>query len=372
MKKLIYITIIFSLILMFSANVIAAEQMATAYTVDAAQKRAVENNRQVAIDDLEIKAKETALKNANHDAAMLGDAYGGDRVLNNWITREVKTMEAATNLEVAKRTKQDNIDKLKRDVYSTILDIVLAEKEYEKEEIKLEILIERLNMAKVKYASKTITEDDLQAAEYDLESKKLDMEALKESKATLDMQLKKYLNLPFGGEILKVDAKLVMDTYKQIDIDKLISAQIEADTNVYAKGRALKAAEKTMELTAKIYKEGESTFDDNKVNLEDARKNYDDAKVSLEINIRNMNNDLLNIKDKQELAVKYEALAKKKLDKAYSKYSKGMISKNEYLSVKESWADARYNTFKALRNFSVKNTEWLVCGEGFHKLFCIK
>lgn len=359
MKKLAYISVLLSMVFIFTTVAIAADQENSGLTLEAAQKQAVENSRQSVIDDLDIKAKETGLKNAQDDVARLGDAYGVDNVLSNRIIREVRTMEAAANLEVAKRAKQDNIAKLKLDVYTTVEDILLAGREVENEALKLEIATERLDIAKTQFSAKTITQDDLSAAEYDLDSKKLDVEALQESLKTLDMQLKRQLNLPFDGDLLKVDAKLAMDSFSEVDLDKLISERLAADTGIYASNESYKAAEKTMELTAKLYKEGDSTYDDNKVNLENAKLNYEDAKINIEVNIRNTYNDLLNLKDRQELAARYADLMKEKLDKADIWYKKGLMSKSGYLSAKESWMDAVYQNYRAIRDFNVKNAEWL-------------
>jgi hypothetical protein len=196
MKKLTYIISIFSILFMF-INVYAEGN--TAYTTVQLQDMAIKDSRQAAQDDVDIKRMEMAVRTVRSDVGAMSDS----------ILSVTKPMEAALGLDTARRTKLDNISQLKLDVYKSVLDILLAQKETDKETQKLAIELEKLKTAQAKYKLNSITKDDLDAAQYSVDSKQLDVQSTKEKLGTYYLNLKKLVNMPLESKPLSILEKLL-------------------------------------------------------------------------------------------------------------------------------------------------------------------
>ncbi|GAE89834.1 TolC family protein [Acetivibrio straminisolvens] len=321
--------------LIFTITTVLAVGENLVFNIEGFQKYAVENSRQVNIDDLEIKTKESALEDAKEDAQFLSSAGTKSERLKNDIKKEVSPLEAESNLEYAKRAKQKNIDNLKLDVYKAALDRLLIEKELNLQKEKLDILSEKYSMAEARHREGKITENDLNDVKYALDTKKIDVQKVEKNLKTAELELKRLLNLELDDKDLKVEEELTLSKWKSINLEKVIKDAIEKNIDIYKKAEDLKAKEKTMELTEKYYTEGNSTYNENKTSLELARVELEDAKTSLEVQIRNKYNDLLTAKDNVELASKWQDIQKKKLENEELKFEKGLISKEELLNQKK-------------------------------------
>jgi len=328
-------------------------------TLEAAKAMAVENSRQNAIDDLEIRVKESQLKQAQENADMTGDAYGAERVLENRIRKEVRVMEARTALEVARMKKEDNMRKRALDVHEVFYNILLAKKELEKEMQKLEIQKEKLEFAKSRYSAGLLPEEAIIEAEYRVASKEADIDGIREKIHSLELRLKTLINIDLDGELPEVSGVIKVELLKDIDIEKVIDTRLQFDTSVYEAAGRYNAAYRTMQLTEELFREGHTIYDTNKSNLEKALRDYESALRNREVNIRNTYNELLNIRDNLELSGKYVELCLKKLDAAKAKYDKGIIDKEAYLSAKETYLDAVFSRERARCEYIVKKEKFL-------------
>lgn len=307
---------------------------------------------------MEIKTKESALEDAKEDAEFLAPAGTKSERYNNDIKKEVSPLEAEANLEYAKRVKEKNIDDLKLDVYKAALDKLLVEKELDTEKAKLDILSEKYSMAEARYKEGKITENDLNDAKYALDAKKIDVQRVEKSLKTAELELKRLLSLELDDKDLKVDEKLTLAKWKDVNLEKVIKDAIEKNIDIYKKAEDLKAKEKIMEITERYYTDSNSIYNENKTNLELAKVELEDAKINLEVEIRNKYNDLLTAKDNVELASKWENIQKKKLENVELKFKNGLVSKEEVLSQKEKYLDAQYQMFSAIRDFNVLKAEF--------------
>ena len=324
-----------------------------------AREIALKNNKQTIIDDLEIKSKEKALETAKENAEMAYDAFGATSVLNNRIRKEVRVMEAETGLDVARRTKEDHNERLKLDVSNAFYNILLARKELEKESKKLEIAREKYEIAKSKYSVKSITDDTLANAEYEVFSRSFGVESVKEKLKSLDIRLKDLTGLDLEGPQLVIEGEITLTGFTEEDIDSLVAESLENDTGVYSAAGRYNAARRTMEITEELLKPDTEIYISNMISLEMARRDYESARRSREVNIRNSYNELLNLQDNIMLALKYEELQKKKLENAKTRYEAGQITKEEYLSAEESCLDAAYSKYRAICDFNIKHENFL-------------
>lgn len=359
MKKILIFAMILALVFTFTGMVSAENKSKSVLTVAEAQSIAAANNRQAAIDDLEIRAKETALKQAVENAATVASSYTFEGALNVRVTKYVKPMEAERALELAKMSKQKNARQLKQDIKDSFMKILLAQKELEAEIKKLEFSKSRLETTQARYVVGSTTQQDVDSAQYSYESKMNDVAGLEDRIKMLDVILKDQMGWPLDGDLLVLKGAIEPESVPEIDIEKVITDNIESDTDVYGAAGKLDAARKTMELTKELLKPGRLVYDDYLVDVEIALRDYETAKRNRERNIRNTYNDLLNLRDSIELAVKYEELQLKMLDSAKVKYEKGLMSKDEYTALEEKYLDAVFSKHKAICDYNIRNGEFL-------------
>lgn len=358
MKRLVNIFVIFIIITSISCNVIAENKSIKQMSIDEAIEQALNNNRQIAIDDLNIKAKELAVKQARTNADMTGDTYGAERVLESRINKEVRITEAETALEIARRSKQDNIRQLKLDTYIAFQNILLKQKEIEIEQQRLAIVKERVVMTESKLKAKTITKEDLDAAQYDLYSKTLDIERLSKDLENLDMQLKDYLNLPFESDLLTLEGTISIEPIQNININKVVADNIDSSTDVYTAKGKYEAGKRVMELTAEVFKEGDEVYNNNKADYEIVLRGYETTKRNREVSIRNTYNDVLNKKANIDLASKFDSLMLKRFESATTRYNVGQINKETYLAAKDKCLEAELNKIKVICEFNKQKAKF--------------
>lgn len=359
MKKIVFLAVVIVMIVSTAVNATAESADIKVLTLDEAIKLAVENNRQNVIDDLEIKVKESQLKQAQENADMTGDSYGAERVLESRIRKEVRIMEAQTALEVARLRKEDNRRRTALDVREVFYNILLAEKELDKEMQKLEIQKEKLEFARSRYNTGSLSAEALDEAEFRVISKSADVDNIREKIRTLELRLKILLNMDLDEELPEIKGEIKVELLKDMDIEKIADTRLQFDTSVYEAAGRYNAANRTMQLTEELFRAGQTTYDTNKSNLEKALRDYESALRNREVNIRNSYNDLLNMEDNLELADKYAGLCLKKLDVAKVRYDKGIIDKESYLSAKEAYLDALFSRERARFDYIIRKESFL-------------
>lgn len=359
MKKIICLLLTIMLISSITFTAQAETVDKKVLTLEEAISTAVDNNRQNTIDDLEIMVKESQLKQAQENAAMTGDSYGPERVLESRIRKEVRVMEAQNALEAARLRKEDNRRKIALDVHEVFYNILLAEKELEKEIQKLDIQNEKLEFVKSRYAAGSVSAEALDEAGYRVISKTADIDNIREKIRTLELRLKILLNVDLDEELPEIEGVIKVDLLQDIDIENIIDTRLQFDTSVYEAANRYNAANRTMELTEELFRAGQTTYDTNKSNLEKALRDYESALRNREVNIRNSYNELLNIRDSLELSDKYVGLCIKKLDAAQVRYDKGIIDKEAYLSAKEAYLDALFNRERTRCDYIIRKEKFL-------------
>lgn len=337
--------------IMAISTVLAAEGTLL-FNIEGYQKLALQNSKQAVIDELDIKAKESALKDAQRDAEFTVTLGTTKDMYNGAITREVATLQAETELEYAKRAKKDNEEKTRLDIYKASLNVLLLQKNLEMQTSLQKNLEEKLKMAEARYKEGKITDSDLDDSRNLLDIKIIEVEKAEKDLEAANLELKRLLNVEMDDTPIKVDDKLVPAKEEVVVLNEVIEKAMEKNLDLYKKTQDLKAKEKTMEISEKYYKEGDFTYDDNKTSLEIARAEEADARTKLEVDVRNQYNNLLTAKDNVELAQKWEAICRKKLDSEKLKFEKGLISREELLSTEEKYLDAQYKTFAAIKDYN--------------------
>lgn len=364
MKK--FITIILLLSSVFSLNItyaFGAETGASAantalpvfdvnmeYTLEQLQQIALSNSRQAIADDMDIKKKEMAVRTVRSDSRSMSDS----------ILSVTKPLDVVLELDSAKKAKQDNLNQLKVDVYKAVMNIQLCEKEIQLQEQKLANAEEQLNMVKARFKASTITQDDVDSAQYNFDDSKVSLTNTQEKLGTLTLELKKLLNQPLDTKSVKIKGEIKKDTFEDVDLDFQLNNLYKTETSVYKASGKLDIAKRAMEIAQKLYNKGDLYYDNTALDLEEAEYNFSSAKTALEVKVRNTYNDMVSKLDDLELATKYTALMAKKLDNSKIKYDKGTISKDEYMRAKEALLDAQFAELSSIVGFNGARADFCI------------
>ncbi len=326
--------------------------------IEMACEIAVSNSIQATIDDINILIKKDALNQAKENAAFLGDAYGIQKVLNNRIIKEVRPFEAETNLEVAKKTKEDNLNNLKFNVYKTIQSLLIAEKEFETEIKRLDILFERYNFLKLKKEQGQVSDSVLVDIEFSIEGKRMDIIKVEEKIETIKIDIKRLLGLPLYANLPEIIEEIVYEPLVNVSIDKMLKKVFENSTTIFKHNRDIEAIVKTLDLTAQYYPTTNIAYLTPQYNLEQSKAALKEYKLNTEVSIRNSYSNLLNQKDRVVLAQKYLEIMRKKLKDVELKYDNGFTTKDIVINAKEALINAEYQLYSAMYSYAIMKADF--------------
>jgi|LSQX01.3.fsa_nt_gb outer membrane protein TolC len=328
------------------------------FNIDGYQKLAIENSKQGLIDELEIKAMESALEDAKEDAeftVLLGttqDMYNGS------ITREVKPLEAQANLELAKKTKDKNTEDANFNIYKEALNVLLLQKQLDTESAKLDMLKEKYKMAQARLKEGKITDNDLDDSGYAVDTKTIEVDKVKKDMEAANLELKRLINVKMDESPVEIEEELVFSGNLNVDMSEVIEKAMAKSVEIYQKEQDFKAKEKTSEIAQKLYNEGDFTYNNDKANFEIAKVELEEAKTKIEVDVRNKYNTFLTAKDSVDMATKWEQICQSKLDSAKLKYEKGLISREELFNAEEKSFDAKYAKFATTKDYNVLKAEF--------------
>ena len=354
MKRMIAIMTLLTILLTFNSTYatdnesVGSLEPNTAYTVAKLQEIAEGSSRQALVDDVDIKKKEMSVRTVTADTGAMSDS----------IRSITKPMDVKLELEAAKRTKQDHLNQLKVDVYKAAMNIQLSGKEIALQEQKHTLANDKLEMAKARFKASTITQDDLDSAQYNVESSKVNLTTAKEKRNALYLELKSLLNQPLDTAPVKITEDLKLVAFEDLDVDFALNSLYKTETSVYKASGKLDIAQTAMDIAAKLYRKGDLAYDNSVLDLNEAKLDLAGARTALDVKVKNKYNDLVNKLDNVELAGKYSELAQKKLANAQIKFDKGTISKEAYMSIKEASLDAEYAKFSAFVDFNGAREEF--------------
>ncbi|HHV95291.1 MAG TPA: TolC family protein [Clostridiaceae bacterium] len=377
--KIAIFLIIMSMINLLSFNVAIAEEenaeelkedkkqiditALTSMNLEQAIEIAINNSVQCKIDDINIALKEEALRQAKENATFVGDAYGAERILNNRIIKEVRPFEAEISLEIARKTKEDNINNLKANIKKAVQNLLMAQIEKEVETKRLDILLERYDLMKGKLLQGVITEKDLVDLEFSIENKRMDIVKAGEKIEIAENNIKKFLNLPFESKLIKINEIMKFELIINMDVNKAVTSAINNSTSIYKLVKDIEVKEKILELTGQYFPETNINYITAKYNLEDTKAALDEAKLNLEVSVKNSYSNLLNLSDRVYLAERYLAIIGEKYNLAQIKYKNGLITTDALISAKEALLNAEYQRYVAIYNYNLGKIDFeAMCG----------
>jgi hypothetical protein len=324
------------------------------YTVKELQDMAVSNSRQALVDDVDIKKKELAVRTVRSDINAMSDS----------ILCVTKPMDVKLELEAAKRARQDRLNQLKVDVYKACMDILLCGRKIEMLEKKLSMAEKRLEMAKAKLDTDMVTRDEVDSAQYAVDSSRVDLSGAKDELGSLCLELKKLLNLPLDTTPVKIAGDIKQDSMLKADTDLILDSLYETETSVFRAAGKLEIARTAMDIASDLYREGDLYYDSAVLDLEEAELDYLAAKRELETKVKNAYNDMANRADSLELAGKYTELTARKLESIKIKYERGTVSLEDYIRAEEALLDAQFAELSAIVEYNVARAVFVnIAGE---------
>lgn len=352
---------IFVLLLVFSCSVLAfAEETITRFTYESALETAVQNSIQPALDDFNIKAKESALEKAKDDAIKGFIGGTNQQVAEKKIIDNVAPLEAETALETARRQKTDHQRQIKAEVYQEMMRVLLAQESVALKKQKFALTEEKLEIDKIQFQEGLISEADITNEDLALSVDKLDLvKAETQLKSNiLDIKQRLHVDLDDDNRIAfdyaldKVGTHYILGFFNQ---NSAIEKAIAGDTGVYGREKALEYAQMKLNITAEWLKPGNDFYDQKAYEVEAAQKALYDTKTSLEVSIRNAYNDLLTAMDALELANKKLDLENSRLNVLKTKFNAGIISRRDMIDPEINVVSRQQEVLQAICDFNVKN-----------------
>jgi len=357
MKRILILVIILVLLTTLMAY---AENEIKKYNYDTAIETALSNSIQPALDDYNISAMESALEDARLEAKKGFIGGTPQEVVERTIIQKVAPVEAEVNLEIAKRTKTDNENKLKHEVFSKIMQVVLSEEKINLKKKRIELLEEKYDIDMVQFREGMLSEADITDEELAISVEKLELAkmetALKED--ILEVKQKMHLDLSdenkidFEYQLMELGSPYLAHTFS---LDKAIEKALESDTEVYRAEKALETAEMKFEITKKYLKPGHDYYDYKEYEMESAKKALYDAKTNLEVSIRNAYNTLLTASDAVKLEKKKQELEEKRMSVLLTKYDAGLLSRSEIIESELSILAQQQAVLDTVLDFNLKN-----------------
>lgn len=349
------------ILLIFVTGVLAfAEEAITVFTYQSALETAVKNSIQPSLDDYNIKARESALKQAQ-DEAIKGFIGGtSQEVVEKLIKKEVAPLEAEAALEIARREKVDHEHQIKADVYQEMMRVLLARENVELKKEKLALEEEKLKIDKLQYQEGLIAEADITNEELALSVEKLELVKMEtelksgilDVKQRLHVDLSDENQIEFDYALDQVGTHYILGFF---NLNKAVDKAVSENTGVYGKQKELEHAQKKLEIAGRYLKPGNDFYDRKEYEVEAAQKALYDAQTNLEVSIRKAYNDLLTSYDTLELAKKKLDLENSRLATLKVKLNAGIISRRDMIDTEINVASRKLEVHQAICDFNVKN-----------------
>ncbi len=353
--------VILILLCVFTFSVLAfAEETITRFTYESALETAVQNSIQPALDDFNIRAKESALEKAKEDAIKGFIGGTNQQVVEKNITSKVTPLEAETAVETARRQKTDHERQIKAEVYQEMMRVLLAQENVALKKQKFALTEEKLKIDKIQFQEGLISEADITNEELALSVDKLDLVRAETQLKSNILDIKQRLHvdldddnrIAFDYALDKVGTHYVLSFF---NLNSAIEKAIAGDTGVYGNEKAVGYAQMKLELTKEYLKPGNSFYDQKEFEVEAAQKALYDSKTNLEVSIRNAHNDLLTALDALELANKKLDLENSRLNALKTKLKAGIISRRDLIDTEINVVSKKQEVLQAICDFNVKN-----------------
>lgn len=357
MKRFIFLIVIFALVMGVYAY---AEEGILKYTYETALEAAVKNSNQPALDDFNIKAKESALEEARKDASKSFLGGSKQEIAEYRIKKEVVPLEAEADLEIAKKEKLDNERKFKADVYSEMLRFILAKDRYNIKSEKTALSREKYIIDSMQFSEGILSKAEIEDEEISLsiellELKKLETEmksVILDAKQKLHVDLSEENEIDFEYALDKVGSRYLIDSF---NLDNAINRALSRDTGVYGKKMDLEIARMKFDITKEYLMPENDYYVQKEYELNVAEKALYDESTELEVSIRNTYNELLTAQDSLVLAEKRLELEEARLNSLKVKYEAGILSRRDLIDNEISVLDCKLAVYEAICNFNLKH-----------------
>jgi hypothetical protein len=332
-SKLLKIVVLSVLIISISVfNYSIADNTITENSIEDYIKSGLENNLEIEINELNIEILKKKYDDALDDAEKTPDAYGISNVLSNKYKREVTPVEAFAYYNEGVDNAKDFKKQLEKDIKIKCMEIINMNKKLDIEKLILNNIIEKRDIAKVKYDKELLTKASYDSYEIAVREQEIKLINLQNDLDRLDVELKALINIELGGDRLIVNGDIILLETTDKDIEAIIISTLENDTELKKQKLLLDAKIKKLEINAEYYNETAYEYKVVKIEKDNALLSYNSALQKKEVSIRNSYNNLLSAESSLNITVASTELENDKKEIAKLKYDSGLINREEYLS----------------------------------------
>ncbi len=310
-------------------------------TVEQAVEYALSNSYEFAKKDAEIQAgKYTSYDAHNAYKSLKKNPLLEVKSFDTYLVLQAYYKDAAKlSLTVSERAEADLVVSVSNSVKGDFYTYLNSLRSVELAEENLSVLAENLEAAKVRHNIGTLSALDLQSFELGVKSAELSLSSAKRTAEANLQKLKNTINYkeeeeltPIGSFKFQVKEPVAYETAKELCLN--------SNTCINLKDN-LTLAGKRWYWAYRFYSQAENAYKVEKANYQKAEADYNINIDNIKLNLLNMYNSLLTLKEQIELSGEQVNHLKNTADAMYLRYEMGQVTANDYRQTQQEYFKAR-------------------------------
>lgn len=327
-------------------------------SLEEAVEYALENSKDVIIQNIELEKAELAykqgIKDARNNERNIDDipAVEIDSVSRELIDRGVPRRSVELTYQIAQWNLKIKENQIKYNVEKSYFDLSQMEKEVEIAEENLNLTEKQYNSGKLKYDVGTISEQELLGLEMALSKAQT---AYDSAKVYYDLQLMNFQNtlgLTFDKEVVLIDS-IEYKEYEPINIKESIKQALENNTMVKIAQESYELSELTFDAIKIKYPDITYKYKEQEVEVAKAAKNLETVKNGVEMGVRAAYLNLLTAEKQIKTLEKNIEQAEKMARLAEISFDLGQSTSTEVLQANLNLMNAKKNLSSQIHAFNM-------------------
>ena len=331
---------------------------AQSLTLEQARDLALQNNSQIAVQDLEVSSAQIdleAAKKAQKQAEDLPDKYKNQDVYQ---VLEFIPLQAGEAYEFALVKKQYVKNSIAYGLESAYYGALAAEKLQDANEASLKRAEEQRKAAQSKYQVGTAAKVDVLAAETAVKAAEAALAEAKDTVAAAKMALNQLLHQSLDTPLL-LTSQFAFQEAAAVDLSTAIAQAQGKDVTVRAAKMAAAIADKYFDYQKKFFTSNVTSYRKAEIDAKNGKIAYEDALVSCELNVRRAYMNLATAKENYYAYRTSLELAKEVYRLTELRYQAGMATVYELMDAEATVKQAELGQLSALQGYFLANAKFV-------------
>ncbi|EOD01774.1 TolC family protein [Caldisalinibacter kiritimatiensis] len=322
---------------------------------------ALEHNKDLTIQDLNIKKAEVSyenniriVKNYNRNKDLIDSLPTPADELVQQKLLELGATERSLDLSlnIAKWNKQIKENEIKYNVEKAYYDLLLAEEQMEIAKESLELAQDQYEKGKTMYEVGTISSQQLLEMELAVSQAQSGYDAAEMGYEMQKMSFNNTLGLPLDQKVVLTD-EIEYKEHEEINLEKSIKEALENNGSLKVAKENYELAQLTLEATKARYPEITYKYREQEILVEQAAKSLDMAKNGVEMGVRSAYLQLITAEKQIKTYEKTVEKAQRALELAEISFELGQSTSTEVSQARLQLMDAKNNLAKQIHAYNM-------------------